>query len=597
MIVKNEERNLPTCLRSVVDLVDEIVIADTGSTDRSKEIAARFGACVVDFPWVDSFAAARNESLRHCTGDWVLWLDADEFFDEENRHKLRALLDSLGRENASYIMKQHAAPPGQKTTGTVVEQARLFPNHPQVRWEYRIHEQILPALGRLRAAQHFTGISITHTGYEDPALVKSKIERNLRLILMENEEHPDDPFTLFNLGWAYMALNRAAEALPVLQRSLERAPAGASIIHKLYALLANTHSQLRQPELALAACRAGLARSPDDAELLFLYGALLEERGDLVGAERCFGQLVPEGAGPASTAGGGASFAVGSALGASVFGTPTFGSLELGMRGLHARHHLANIYQKLGRQAEAERQWQALLAEDANHVPAWLQLGELYLGQQRWPELEQVLARLQALPVALDGAVFQARVLLARQEWAAARRLLEEIIGRAPRAVLPRVLLSRLLVYEGQDLPAAEQALRAVLALDPGQVESWRHLVALLRQRQQVIDAVQACGTARMHHPRDVELLLMEGHLCLDLGQAADAERRFLAVLEMLPEAPGEGRVGQQRHAAREQLALLYQRLRRLAEAEVQWRALLREEPHDAASWQRLGELWLAQGR
>src|SRR5207244_2007812 len=75
MIVKNEERHLGGCLPSVHDLVDEIIVVDTGSTDRTKEIAAWFGAKVVDFVWQDSFAAARNESLRHATGDWVLWLD------------------------------------------------------------------------------------------------------------------------------------------------------------------------------------------------------------------------------------------------------------------------------------------------------------------------------------------------------------------------------------------------------------------------------------------------------------------------------------------------------------------------------------------
>ncbi|HEV3205054.1 MAG TPA: tetratricopeptide repeat protein [Gemmataceae bacterium] len=127
---------------------------------------------------------------------------------------------------------------------------------------------------------------LQHSGYEDPTLVLDKLQRNLRLIHRENEEHPNDPFTLFNLGWAYLALERTAEALPVLQRSLELAPPAASIVHKLYALLVSGHRRLNQPELALAACRAGLARSPDDAELLFLEGTLLQERGDFSGAER-----------------------------------------------------------------------------------------------------------------------------------------------------------------------------------------------------------------------------------------------------------------------------------------------------------------------
>jgi GT2 family glycosyltransferase len=78
MIVKNEERHLPDCLASVNDLVDEMIVVDTGSTDRTKAVAASYGAKVSDFPWVDDFAAARNEALRHATGDWVFWMDADD---------------------------------------------------------------------------------------------------------------------------------------------------------------------------------------------------------------------------------------------------------------------------------------------------------------------------------------------------------------------------------------------------------------------------------------------------------------------------------------------------------------------------------------
>jgi hypothetical protein len=95
MIVRNEEHNLPACLQSARGLFDEIVIVDTGSTDRTKEIAGELGARVFDFPWVDNFAVARNESNRHATGDWIFWLDADDRLDGTNRFRLAGLFRAL----------------------------------------------------------------------------------------------------------------------------------------------------------------------------------------------------------------------------------------------------------------------------------------------------------------------------------------------------------------------------------------------------------------------------------------------------------------------------------------------------------------------
>ncbi|MHB1034266.1 MAG: glycosyltransferase family 2 protein [Pirellulales bacterium] len=105
LIARNEESNLADCLSCVADLVQEIVVIDTGSKDRSREVARRFGAHVYDFPWCDDFAAARNEALRHASSPWIFWMDADDRLDPPNRDRLRALFASLGDENAAYLMK------------------------------------------------------------------------------------------------------------------------------------------------------------------------------------------------------------------------------------------------------------------------------------------------------------------------------------------------------------------------------------------------------------------------------------------------------------------------------------------------------------
>ena len=95
MIVRDEETNLPRCLESVRGVFDEIVIVDTGSVDRTREIALAFGAKVFEFAWIDDFAAARNVALEHATGDYAFWLDADDVIEPAQREKLIALLDGL----------------------------------------------------------------------------------------------------------------------------------------------------------------------------------------------------------------------------------------------------------------------------------------------------------------------------------------------------------------------------------------------------------------------------------------------------------------------------------------------------------------------
>jgi GT2 family glycosyltransferase/tetratricopeptide (TPR) repeat protein len=458
MIVKNEEANLPECLRSAADLVDEVVVVDTGSSDRTKESAAAGGARVIEFPWVDSFAAARNESLRHATKPWVFWLDADDRLDADNRRKLRALFERLQDENAAYSMKCLCLPDPIHRSATAVDHVRLFRNHPEVRWRYRVHEQILPAIRRLGDEVRFTDVIIQHVGYQDPAIRSRKLERDFRLLRLEDNEHPDDPFTLFNLGALHQELGQSQQALPLLWRSLQRSHPSDSIVRKLYALLVQCHRQLGQPGAALVACRAGRTYYPDDAELLFQEGLLLRGLGERTAAAACFHYL----------------------LGRRE--AEHFASVDTGLEGYKARNNLASLYQEEGRAAEAEELWRQVLAEQPQFGPAWLGLGELFLAQGRWPEFEEAVNRLEAAgDNPAEAAVMRARGHLARKEFAVARSVLDDVITREPRQVWARVILSHALLQEGRDWDAAEKALRDVLALDPGNAGARQNLAVLLR--------------------------------------------------------------------------------------------------------------------
>lgn len=143
MIVKNEERILRRCLDSVADLVDELVIVDTGSEDATREIAAEYGAAVYDFAWVDDFSAARNFAFSKATGDYVYSADADEVLDEENRGRFRRLKETLLPEIEIVQMKYR----NQMKFDTVYNfdeeyRPKLFKRRREFVWEAPIHEAV-----------------------------------------------------------------------------------------------------------------------------------------------------------------------------------------------------------------------------------------------------------------------------------------------------------------------------------------------------------------------------------------------------------------------------------------------------------------------
>lgn len=381
MIVRDEERNLPRCLGTVADLVDELVVVDTGSSDRSREVAAGFGARVVEFSWVDHFAEARNAALDHASGDWILWLDADDRLDEANRARLRSLISRLGDEPAGYLMRQVnsvAEAPGERV---VFDRVHLFPRRPGVRWERRVHEQILPSLERIGARVVATDIAFEHEGYHDPASHRRKAERNLRLLELERSERPDDGFTLFNLAWTLHVLGRLDEAMAIWPGARERSTPTVTYLRKLYSLWARDAHAIGRPDEALAICREGRAAVPDDDELTFLEALLLRERGDPDGAEALLRRLV---SGPAPS-----------------YLTAGFNP---GIRGHRARHNLAEICRERGRDADAETHWRAASAEAPHFSPAWRGLAELYLAHGLRDAARSAIDQLSRCPGGAEAA-------------------------------------------------------------------------------------------------------------------------------------------------------------------------------------------------
>lgn len=227
MIVKNEEEYLPKCLSSVMRVVDEIIIVDTGSNDQTAAIAEAFGAKVIHMPWENSFAAARNRGLEEATGDWILWLDADEEMNVDEADKLKELLtrDAIREqqiEGIQFLFVNHLE-------GGGVEHLRLLRmvrNRPEYRFEGRVHEQIVPRMLRtnpyLKVGE--VEIHIHHYGNLTRNIVRQdKINRNVFLLLKSISENPGYAHHYFYLGIELYRINDLENALKNLNMALDHA--------------------------------------------------------------------------------------------------------------------------------------------------------------------------------------------------------------------------------------------------------------------------------------------------------------------------------------------------------------------------------------
>jgi GT2 family glycosyltransferase len=341
LIARDEQENLPRCLESIRGVFDEIVVVDTGSLDRTKEIAEGFGAQVFDFPWIDDFAAARNVALAHATGELVFWLDADDVIDPPQREKLRDLIDRLDPDRPAAYVVRCACDPGSDGSGgqTVVDHIRLFPCRDDVRWTYRVHEQILPALQQARIPVRWTDLVVRHTGYTDPALRARKLERDTRILHAELNERPEEPFLLFNLGAVAIERQEWRTALDYLSRSLARSAPSDSITRKLFALIARAHQMLGDTGAALRTCAEGLSIHPEDAELLFRQAVVHRHRGESSRAEACWLRIL------------------------TLHRPEQYCSVDQGIYGHLTRRNLAALAVERGDRAGAVQLWREVLAE------------------------------------------------------------------------------------------------------------------------------------------------------------------------------------------------------------------------------------------
>lgn len=278
MIVKNEEKFLPQCLSSVCDYVDEIIVCDTGSTDRTIEIARSYGATVIEHPWRNDFSWARNKSLERATRRWVFFMDADEELTEDSRPGLLALKTVPAHLTALYVRISNRTDDYRGSGDVSHHVIRIFPNSDRIRFYGPIHEY--PALdGTSRSVEAVAcSVGLIHHGYVNTIVEeRNKGQRNLEILLAATQNDPENAYHWYNLGTtAYLNKDyglalRSLEHMYELVGNTPRAfmPNGLALLGDLYC------DHFNDPVKGEEMCRESLRRSPHYANAHMMLGKAL----------------------------------------------------------------------------------------------------------------------------------------------------------------------------------------------------------------------------------------------------------------------------------------------------------------------------------
>jgi tetratricopeptide (TPR) repeat protein len=392
--------------------------------------------------------------------------------------------------------------PGPSDNGhqdvTVVDHCKLIRNRRDIRFEGRIHEQLLPAIRRAKGEVAWTDIYVVHSGSDhSPAGKQRKLERDLRILNLELTEKPEHPFVLFNLGMTYADVGRHDEAIGFLNRCLAVSKPEESHLRKAYAILVSSLGQRERDEEAWQFCQQGLALYPDDKELLFRCAMLHHHFGRLQQAAETYLRVLDERT------------------------KRHFTSIDRGLAGYKSRHNLAVVYTDMGRLDLAEAQWRQIATEVPEYCLGWRGLGENLLRQGKLADLEQLCQQLAQSGGLLhrESHVLRGRLAQARGDIASAVRELRFADQSHPADLGPlRTLCS--ILCESDQAAAAEAALRELTSRAPDDAAA-HHDLGTLCSRNGAFDEAIRC------YRRSLELRPHAPHTQRQLRQALEATRQL----------------------------------------------------------------------
>jgi glycosyltransferase involved in cell wall biosynthesis len=376
MIVKNEEKFLPECLQSVRGIADEIIIVDTGSTDRTVAIAEEYGAQVRHFSWTGHFAEARNESIRDAKGDWILWLDADERLQPGSQQALKNLpgkpehpvIYSVTIHNHMYQSDDIQVSGGH----------RLFTNHFGIRFDGRIHEQVVYSAKAAGAEEHKVPVILTHLGYGlEPHAQQEKNLRNRKLLEKQVGEEPANAYVHYTLAQHYAMTDEPDKALKHFRKALELNQFDDAMTASLLNTTAEALNKLKLFDEAGELIGRSIGIIPEQVGAYFMAYRKTQGQGqwsealEWLSKLEYYNNLLRTQAGKIST---------------DVLLSPE--------QVVFAR---GTVLEQLGRIAEAETLFSGLTRIIPAKVEVWLHLAENRLKQNKFSEAEPALVKMETL--------------------------------------------------------------------------------------------------------------------------------------------------------------------------------------------------------
>lgn len=322
MIVKNEEQHLVNCLKSVRDVVDEMIVVDTGSTDKTIDIAKAFGAKVFEFPWTGDFSAARNHSLNQATGNWILILDADEVISPLDHNELKALIRKSYTSSAAYAIVTRNYVFNSGTIGWVPNRGqypeeagsgwapstkvRLFTRRKDVFFSHPVHEMLENSLKKAIIPVSPCNIVVHHYGKLDKDSTLKKGDDYYLLGKIKYENDPTNVIYINELAKQAQVLEKFDEAVELWLKLLSlietepRSPdyekiaciSFADPVSEIYAQLATAYLSLDRYEEALAAARQAISTKTTLKESIPVYAHCEIIAGSLTNAFTALEELL-----------------------------------------------------------------------------------------------------------------------------------------------------------------------------------------------------------------------------------------------------------------------------------------------------------------